>query len=110
MKFGLAIFFFSSRRRHTRWYEVTGIQTCALPISLGRSSSALYHPLAGLDCCRGRRRSRRARSEERRVGKECFVPCRYRWSPYHKKKKTERTANVNNKRKKLKKNSSSKKT
>src|SRR5881396_3490750 len=27
-------FFFSSRRRHTRWYEVTGVQTCALPISL----------------------------------------------------------------------------
>src|SRR5690625_7921344 len=26
-----------------------------------------------------------SRSEERRVGKEC----RYRWSPYHKKKKTE---------------------
>src|SRR5881396_4080844 len=26
-------FFFSSRRRHTRWYEVTGVQTCALPIS-----------------------------------------------------------------------------
>ena len=24
-----------------------------------------------------------ARSEERRVGKECFVPCRSRWSPYH---------------------------
>src|SRR5881396_3472073 len=23
------------------------------------------------------------RSEERRVGKECFVPCRSRWSPYH---------------------------
>ena len=22
-------------------------------------------------------------SEERRVGKECFVPCRSRWSPYH---------------------------
>src|SRR5881396_2353159 len=22
-------FFFSSRRRHTRWYEVTGVQTCA---------------------------------------------------------------------------------
>src|SRR5881396_3334459 len=27
------VFFFSSRRRHTRWYEVTGVQTCALPIS-----------------------------------------------------------------------------
>ena len=24
-----------------------------------------------------------AGSEERRVGKECFVPCRSRWSPYH---------------------------
>ena len=23
------------------------------------------------------------RAEERRVGKECFVPCRSRWSPYH---------------------------
>ena len=25
-------FFFSSRRRHTRWNLVTGVQTCALPI------------------------------------------------------------------------------
>ena len=25
----------------------------------------------------------RQRSEERRVGKECEVPCRSRWSPYH---------------------------
>ena len=24
-----------------------------------------------------------ARSEERRVGKECDIPCRSRWSPYH---------------------------
>ena len=23
------------------------------------------------------------RSEERRVGKECMVQCRSRWSPYH---------------------------
>src|SRR3546814_16663404 len=29
------IFFFSSRRRHTRCALVTGVQTCALPISLG---------------------------------------------------------------------------
>src|SRR3546814_19980529 len=27
------------------------------------------------------------RSEERRVGKECFSTCRSRWSTYHKKKK-----------------------
>ena len=26
-------FFFSSRRRHTRYISVTGVQTCALPIS-----------------------------------------------------------------------------
>src|SRR3546814_6158829 len=29
-------FFFSSRRRHTRCALVTGVQTCALPISLPR--------------------------------------------------------------------------
>src|SRR5213076_2653900 len=28
-------FFFSSRRRHTIWLIVTGVQTCALPISRG---------------------------------------------------------------------------
>ena len=30
----LGYFFFSSRRRHTRCADVTGVQTCALPISL----------------------------------------------------------------------------
>src|SRR3546814_3969337 len=29
-------FFFSSRRRHTRCALVTGVQRCALPISVGR--------------------------------------------------------------------------
>src|SRR3546814_12748776 len=29
-----------------------------------------------------------ARSEERRVGKECVSTCRSRWSPYNEKKKT----------------------
>ena len=29
------------------------------------------------------RRNEVARSEERRVGKECYQPCRSRWSPYH---------------------------
>src|SRR3546814_7655486 len=33
-------FFFSSRRRHTRCALVTGVQTCALPISLGQSMMA----------------------------------------------------------------------
>src|SRR3546814_5838795 len=30
----LCLFFFSSRRRHTRCALVTGVQTCALPISI----------------------------------------------------------------------------
>src|SRR3546814_8123927 len=30
------MFFFASRRRHTRCALVTGVQTCALPISAGR--------------------------------------------------------------------------
>src|SRR3546814_8298121 len=33
--FLLCIFFFSSRRRHTSCALVTGVQTCALPISAG---------------------------------------------------------------------------
>src|SRR3546814_18858852 len=32
--FSFSVFFFSSRRRHTRCALVTGVQTCALPISL----------------------------------------------------------------------------
>src|SRR3546814_20036520 len=32
-----------------------------------------------------------ARSEERRVGKECVSTCRSRWSPYHYKKKQTNT-------------------
>src|SRR3546814_9555010 len=35
------IFFFSSRRRHTRCALVTGVQTCALPISEGPRIHAL---------------------------------------------------------------------
>src|SRR3546814_17086670 len=34
-------FFFSSRRRHTRCALVTGVQTCALPISLARLAAAV---------------------------------------------------------------------
>src|SRR3546814_20994004 len=33
----MLFFFFSSRRRHTRCALVTGVQTCALPISLAAS-------------------------------------------------------------------------
>src|SRR3546814_15350615 len=36
-----------------------------------------------------------ARSEERRVGKECVSTCRSRWSPDHSKKQTKTTHNDN---------------
>src|SRR3546814_12063129 len=37
-----------------------------------------------------------ARSEERRVGKECVSTCRSRWSPYHSKKKAQHIVKVAN--------------
>ena len=44
-------FFFSSRRRHTRYISVTGVQTCALPIFQFQNgsikSSTLYDANAG---------------------------------------------------------------
>src|SRR3546814_6860301 len=46
--FCLYHFFFSSRRRHTRCALVTGVQTCALPISSGpwRPSRSSTSPAA----------------------------------------------------------------
>src|SRR3546814_10159436 len=38
------VFFFSSRRRHTRCALVTGVQTCALPISGPASDLGLAEP------------------------------------------------------------------
>src|SRR3546814_7620560 len=83
------VFFFSSRRRHTRCALVTGVQTCALPI-LSITAPIPLSPAATAWLGRlrqaqgsGRRRSIMFRSEERRVGKECVSTCRSRWSPYH---------------------------
>src|SRR3546814_9846386 len=46
------VFFFSSRRRHTSCSLVTGVQTCALPISVAGREEERY--AAGLE--RGRHR------------------------------------------------------
>ena len=40
--FILFLFFFSSRRRHTRYGTVTGVQTCALPISCIGTAGLLH--------------------------------------------------------------------
>src|SRR5256885_3969650 len=94
------IFFFFQAEDGIRDYKVTGVQTCALPISItaiGNPAStfrqASTSDLSDRSDARGdkdgrvvsffdRSRSLLAsllRSEERRVGKEC----RSRWSPYH---------------------------
>src|SRR3546814_5895959 len=101
-------FVFSSRRRHTSCALVTGVQTCALPISLVPSfrlagprvaiftavalaylglfgfwekamvTVALLGAAAFICVLIGL-----PRSEERRVGKERVSTCRSRWSPSH---------------------------
>src|SRR3712207_7005141 len=97
-----ALFFFQAEDG-IRDIGVTGVQTCALPISRAPVASAycvcltgvalsLEHPvllvaLLGMVLAAGRLahvgrdvvRMVCWRSEERRVGKEC----RSRWSPYH---------------------------
>src|SRR3546814_5408915 len=90
----LFVFFFSSRRRHTRCALVTGVQTCALPIYYrGIMRAEDWQPEANAaDAISAAARQVAhtvgasaivTRSEERRVGKECVSTCRSRWSPYH---------------------------
>src|SRR5256885_12098446 len=95
----LVIFFFFQAEDGIRDYKVTGVQTCALPISgqLARARALLAHLAATREnyimvdddfqlpvvaaryLVDPRVPADRKRSEERRVGKEC----RSRWSPYH---------------------------
>src|SRR3546814_2473821 len=75
------IFFFSSRRRHTRCALVTVVQTCALPICRRAGGHRFLPNVYAFPG--GRLDSSDRRSEERRVGKECVSTCRSRRSPYH---------------------------
>src|SRR3546814_5256906 len=59
------MFFFSSRRRHTRCALVTGVQTCALPISQARPGQPLAQARAAED--------RRMRRLLRGVGVACCL-------------------------------------
>src|SRR3989442_11367267 len=94
----LGLFFFQAEDG-IRDADVTGVQTCALPISSALDSlQALQEAVtpikpsaldarphraklrSALEVCAAKiPGARRTRSEERRVGKEC----RSRWSPYH---------------------------
>src|SRR3712207_8979301 len=99
-------FFFFQAEDGIRDIGVTGVQTCALPISSNNRGSrrwteaarrvlrsgslavkALRGTVRGVHAARTPTNSRSRpppRSEERRVGKEG----KSRWSPYHLKKKT----------------------
>src|SRR5437016_9870088 len=85
----LFFFFFSSRRRHTRLVSDWSSDVCSSDLRqvlvLGAQGIADPRTQRRRTSCFATRRgtTRRGRSEERRVGKEC----RYRWSPYHEKKK-----------------------
>src|SRR2546426_4450321 len=75
----ITMFFFFQAEDGIRDYKVTGVQTCALPISTALKNR---HGAGRLNTPRGNKAGpdgRLERSEERRVGKEC----RSRWSPYH---------------------------
>src|SRR3546814_5260510 len=96
----IVVFFFSSRRRHTRCALVTGVQTCALPISFHDGWNLITeeeHPgIHDVDYIRyshehpdhfsipflksvPQEKRGNIRSEERRVGKEGVSTCRSRW-------------------------------
>src|SRR3546814_10422951 len=61
-------FFFSSRRRHTRCALVTGVQTCALPISICRSSRTGAVPDQLHVCRRCRLCDRRLYADHEAIG------------------------------------------
>src|SRR3712207_8058281 len=83
------LFFFFQAEDGIRDIGVTGVQTCALPISmrhahlLGASEPLMHRLVPALVAEMGAAYPElvraQPRSEERRVGKEC----RSRWSPYH---------------------------
>src|SRR3546814_6607652 len=94
----ILIFIFLSRRRQTRSALVSGVQTCALPISAMHMPLAerkarwekLYAVVRDADVIGWADDFLAAlmqdpalpeRSEERRVGKECVSTCRSRWAP-----------------------------
>src|SRR3546814_1895423 len=63
----LLFFFFSSRRRHTRCALVTGVQTCALPIS---HESRIPHPQSRNKQYAGANRQRIEQSERHRMSNQ----------------------------------------
>src|SRR3546814_20413615 len=81
--------------------ELPGAFGNLVQVLLAQGSGGAGNRIRGLACIlsvilaqplvhRGRCILKEPRSEERRVGKECVSTCRYRWSPFHYKKKTKK--------------------
>src|SRR3546814_13762650 len=71
----ICFFFFSSRRRHTRCALVTGVQTCALPISPLANGSSAKSAAASSSCKIQpyvRRRGRLGKPTDRDIGDAGF--------------------------------------
>src|SRR3712207_8652054 len=100
MLFSSVFFFFSSRRRHTRYWRDWSSDVCSSDLKAAQKVQAqqafLHHPkvlpfvgkfrsayrelfLSDYESLYTLAEAGEKRSEERRVGKEC----RSRWSPYH---------------------------
>src|SRR3712207_8382105 len=95
------VYFFSSRRRHTRYWRDWSSDVCSSDLMRDLRGEVYYaqdwfwedwfrhlerpgRPFVNREeadqwLAQGREALKAARSEERRVGKEC----RSRWSPYH---------------------------
>src|SRR5947209_17678899 len=73
-------FFFSSRRRHTRYWRDWSSDVCSSDLGHAGGPHGERQSAGAAHVPRG---ARGVRSEERRVGKEC----RCRRPPYHQKKK-----------------------
>src|SRR3546814_11152341 len=71
-------FYFSSRRRHTSCALVTGVQTCALPISRRISTCTSASALSASRSVANPRRNRRTESPS---GRWTQYATRYRFSP-----------------------------
>src|SRR6058998_1858038 len=80
---GVFFFFFKQKTAYEMVMSDWSSDVCSS--DLGRGTPARRRRAAPRDLCVARDVPR-ARSEERRVGKECSSPCRSRWSPYHQKK------------------------
>src|SRR5439155_9316461 len=72
-------FFFSSRRRHTRWPRDWSSDVCSSDLFDCSSASTTNRAHKDFSTNNPERALNHGRSEERRVGKEC----RSRWSPDH---------------------------